>query len=159
MRAFAAFSSRNQWLYWPYHSYSAARLVPHTPDRGAPLKEEEVLAFVHSELGSVWALELLTLLKANPDKHFRLGELVLQLRSSSMAVAQALTRLTENGFAGEKPDGTYCFAPRSPRHREMAAAIEALSMEKPMSLIKAIAEIPNEKLRSFSDAFKIRDRS
>jgi hypothetical protein len=26
-----------------------------------------------------------------------------------------------------------------------------------MTLIKAIAETPNEKLRSFSDAFKIRD--
>ena len=122
------------------------------------MNEEEVLAFVHTELGSVWALELLILLKANPGRHFRLDELVLQLRSSSMAVAQALTRLKDNGFADEKPDGTYCFAPRSPRHREMAAAIEAISIAKPMSLIKAIAEIPNEKLRNFSDAFKIGDR-
>lgn len=96
-------------------------------------------------------------LKSNPDKSFRLEELVLQLRSSSMAVAQALTRLKDNGFTQEKPDGTYAFAPRSPRHREMAAAIETVSTQKPMTLIKAIAEIPNEKLRNFSNAFKFRD--
>ena len=121
------------------------------------MTEEEVLAFVHSELGSVWALELLIFLKGNPDRNFRLEELVLQLRSSSLAVAQALARLRDNGFADETPGGTYRFAPRSPRHVDMAAAIERISFEKPMTLIKAIAEIPNEKLRNFSDAFKIRD--
>lgn len=127
------------------------------PAHGAALKEEEVLAFVHTDIGSVWALELLIFLKIHPDRNFRLDELVLQLRSSSMAVAQALSRLQAIGLAGERPDGTYYFHPRSPRHREMAAAIESISTEKPMSLIKAIAEIPNEKLRNFSDAFKIRD--
>ena len=121
------------------------------------MNKEEVLAFVHTELGSVWALELLIFLKSNPDKSFRLDELVLRLRSSSMAVAQALTRLNDNGFAEKTPGGTYRFAPRSPRHLDMATAIERISFEKPMTLIKAIAEIPNEKLRNFSDAFKIRD--
>ena len=122
-------------------------------------EEQEVLAFVHSELGSVWALELLIFLKGNPERNFSLDDLVLQMRSSSMAVAQALTRLKDNGFAEETAGGTYRFAPRSPRHFDMAAAIERVSTQKPMTLIKAIAEIPNEKLRSFSDAFKIRDRS
>jgi hypothetical protein len=121
------------------------------------LNEEEVLAFVHTKLGSVWALELLIFLKSNPEKSFRLDELVLQLRSSSMAMAQALTRLKGNGFTEETPGGTYRFAPRSPGHLDMAIAIERISFEKPMTLIKAIAETPNEKLRSFSDAFKIRD--
>jgi len=41
----------------------------------------------------------------------------------------------------------------------MAEAIETLSLQKPMTLIKATAEIPDEKLRNFSDAFKFRDQS
>jgi len=121
------------------------------------LSEEEVLAFVHSELGSVWALELLIFLQNNPDNTFRLEELVLRLRSSSLAIAQGLARLKDNGFAEEAADGTYHFAPRSPRHLQMATAIQSISVEKPMTLIKAIAEIPNNQLRNFSDAFKIRD--
>ena len=121
------------------------------------MREEEVLAFVHSVLGSVWALELLIFLKSNSERNFRLEELVLKLRSSSLAVAQGLTRLKDNGFAQETPGGTYRFAPRSHRHLQMAAAIESLSVEKPMTLIKAIAEIPNQQLRNFSDAFRLRD--
>jgi len=64
-------------------------------------------------------------------------------------VAQALTRLKVSGFADVRPDGTYAFAPGSSRHREMAEAIETLSLQKPMTLIKATAEIPDEKLRLF----------
>ena len=127
--------------------------------RGVILSEKEVLAFVHSELGSVWALELLLFLKGNEQNAFRLEQLVAQLRSSSTAVTQALTRLNRCGLADMNPDGTYRFAPRSARHREVAAAIEALSLHKPMALIKAIAELPDEKLRNFSDAFKFRDQS
>jgi hypothetical protein len=123
------------------------------------LSEEEVLAFVHSELGSVWALELLLFLKANEPNAFGPEQLIVQLRSSSTAVTQGLTRLTACGLAAVKPDGTYSFAPRSPRHRDMASAIEVLSTRKPMTLVKAIAELPDEKLRNFSDAFKFRDQS
>jgi len=135
------------------------RLIFPTPHlyAGLLLSEEEVLAFVHSELGSVWALELLIFLQNNADNTFRLEELVLRLRSSSLAIAQGLARLKDNGFAEEAADGTYRFAPRSPRHLQMATAIQSISVEKPMTLIKAIAEIPNNQLRNFSDAFKIRD--
>lgn len=121
------------------------------------MNEDEVLAYVHTDIGSVWAVELLIFLKGRPGRAWRIEDLVLALRSSSLAVAQAIERLQAAGFVSQKSPGTYSFEPRSSRHLEMAAAIEKLSAEKPMTLAKAIAEIPNEKLRSFSDAFKLRD--
>jgi len=157
-RSFAAFSASRRCLLGGVSSSGLAPPVRNFP-RGVILSEEEVLAFVHTEIGSVWALELLLFLKASPEKSFGLEELVLQQRSSSTAVAQALTRLKVSGFADVRPDGTYAFAPGSSRHREMAEAIETLSLQKPMTLIKATAEIPDEKLRNFSDAFKFRDQS
>lgn len=121
------------------------------------MNEEEVLAFIHTDLGSVCAVELLLLLKRDTGKDWQRQKLISALRSSSMAVTQAISRLQAAGMISEKSPGTYRFEPRSPRHQEMAAAIERISAEKPMTLIKAIAEIPNEKLRNFSDAFKFRD--
>jgi hypothetical protein len=156
-RSFAAFSARQRWFLGGVSFSSPARQF--AISRGVILSEEEVLAFVHSELGSLWALELLLFLKGHEQKAFRLEQLVVQLRSSSTAVTQALTRLNRCGLADVNPDGTYRFAPHSPRHREVAAAIEALSTHKPMAVIKAIAELPDEKLRNFSDAFKFRDQS
>jgi hypothetical protein len=121
------------------------------------LNEDEVLAFVHTEIGSVWAVELLIFLKAHRERTWALEELVLALRSSSMAVAQAINRLHGAGFIREPSPDSFGFEPRSPAHLEIADAIAKLSAEKPMRLAKAIAEIPNEKLRNFSDAFKFRD--
>ncbi len=121
------------------------------------MNEDEVLAFVHTDISSVWTLELLLFLKRSAGRAWPIGELVLEMRSSSMAVAQALGRLQAAGFVSEKSGGTYCFEPRSSRHGDLAAEIERLSTQKPMALIKAIAEIPNEKLRNFSDAFKLRE--
>ena len=121
------------------------------------MNEDEVLGFVHTDIGSVWALELLLFLKRSANRNWQVGELVVELRSSSMAVAQALDRLQAAGFVNENSPGTYSFEPRSSRHRNMAADIERLSAQKPMALIKAIAEIPNEKLRNFSNAFKLKD--
>jgi hypothetical protein len=121
------------------------------------VNDDEVLAFVHTDVGSVWAIELLIFLKGHSERAWEIKDLVLALRSSSMAVAQAMTRLQAAGFVSEKSPGSYSFEPRSSRHLEMATAIEKLSAQKPMTLARAIAEIPNEKLRNFADAFKLRE--
>jgi hypothetical protein len=121
------------------------------------LNEDEVLAFVHTEIGSVWAVELLIFLKTHSHEGWSSEDLVLALRSSSMAVAQAINRLHAAGFIREQIPGTFRFEPRSSAHLEIAQAIATLSAQKPMKLARAIAEIPNEKLRNFSDAFKFRE--
>lgn len=121
------------------------------------MNEDEILAFVHTEIGSVWAVELLIFLKTEPDRGWRVEDLVLSLRSSSLAVAQAINRLHGAGFIREQSPGVFKFEPRSSAHLEIAQAIELLSAQKPMKLIKAVAEIPSEGLRNFSDAFKFRD--
>jgi hypothetical protein len=121
------------------------------------LNEDEVLAFVHTEIGSVGAVELLIFLKTHFDQEWGVEELVLALRSSSVAVAQAINRLHGAGFIREQSPDKIKFEPRSSAHLEIADAIAKLSSEKPMKLAKAVAEIPSEKLRSFSNAFKFRE--
>jgi hypothetical protein len=121
------------------------------------LNEEEVLAFVHTEIGSIGAVELLIFFKTHPNQGWGIEDLVLSLRSSSMAIAQAINRLHGAGFIREQSPGAFKFEPRTSAHLEIADAIASLSAQKPMKLARAIAELPNEKLRNFSDAFKLRD--
>lgn len=121
------------------------------------MNEEEVLTFVHTELGSVWAVELLIFLRSHPERGWSVEDLVLALRSSSLAVAQAINRLHSAGFVREHSPDIFKFEPRSSAHLEIAEAIATLSAQKPMTLAKAVVKIPNEKLRNFSDAFKFRE--
>jgi predicted transcriptional regulator len=108
-------------------------------------------------LGSVYALELFLMMKRVREKSWSVDELVRELRSSGTAVTDALNRLVGVGFVVENPPGNYAFAPKSPELERLAAKIEMIYTNKPISVIKAIVAAPTEKLRLFSDAFKLKE--
>jgi hypothetical protein len=119
--------------------------------------EEEVLAFIRTHIGSVYTLELLLQIKQSAGRVWQSGELVRELRSSRTAVADALGRLTQAGLVVEEPAGCYFFAPASPQREQIAIEIEKVYASKPISVVKAIMSVPTDKLRVFSDAFKIKE--
>ena len=70
------------------------------------MSEEEVIGFIRTYVGSVYTLELLLLLKRNPQKaYWETGDLVRELRSSGTAVADALQRMIAAGLVSEHPPG------------------------------------------------------
>jgi DNA-binding GntR family transcriptional regulator len=119
--------------------------------------EEDIHAFVRASIGSVYALELLLLLQRRRDEALPAAELVRELRSSPTAVNEALSRLMAAGLVSEKPAGHYVYAPASAEREQMVAAVDRTYAVKPMTLVKAIMSAPNEKLRMFSDAFKLKE--
>jgi hypothetical protein len=120
------------------------------------VSEEEVIGFIREHIGSVYTLELLLLVKRDRERCWTASELVRELRSSGTAVAEALSRMIHAGLVSLRADGRYCFAPISPRHEQLAAEIEKAYNSMPMSVVKAIIASPDEKLRAFSDAFKLK---
>ena len=113
MRTFA-FSWRHDQLYWrsivaPIESPSSV-----FSRSGISVNEEEVLAFVHTEIGSIGAVELLIFFKTHPNQGWCIEDLVLSLRSSSMEIAQAINRLHGAGFIREQSPGAFKLS-RAPR--------------------------------------------
>jgi hypothetical protein len=123
--------------------------------RGLLLTEHEVLAFVQSSFKSVWMLELLLTLRRNPQRAWRSDELVRELRSSDAIVAEALQSLQALALVNQEDSVRY--APASPTLDAIAAEVASLYARKPMAVIRAISTAPNEKLRIFSDAFRLKD--
>lgn len=124
---------------------------------GSIVNEEELLALVRTHIVSVHSLELLLLVKRQRDRSWQTAELVRELRSSSLAVAQSLASLRAAGLVREIADGRISFAPISPQHDRLAAEIEKIYAATPLTLLKAIVAAPDEKLRIFSDAFKLKE--
>jgi hypothetical protein len=120
--------------------------------------DDEILAFVQKSISSVWALELLLLLRREPRRSWGHGELVRELRSSDAIVTEAAASLRTVGFVAAEPGGLYSYAPASPELDHIAAQIEATHAARPLSLAKAIMSAPNDKLRIFADAFKLKDQ-
>jgi hypothetical protein len=102
-------------------------------------QEQEVMAFIQANIGSVYALELLLLIKRCPTKTWRAGDLIRELRSSGTAVGEAIGRLVKAGFVAENPPGRYVFAPASPQHERLATEIEQAYAHMPISVMQGIA--------------------
>jgi predicted transcriptional regulator len=123
----------------------------------ASLDEKQVAYFVRAHIGSLYALELLLLLKRDRDKVWQSSELVRELRSSRTAVAGALSRLLRAGLVAENPSGGYSYAPASADQEHLADTIEKAYASRPMAVVRAIVAEPDEKLREFSNAFKLKE--
>jgi DNA-binding IclR family transcriptional regulator len=122
------------------------------------LTDDDVLAELHRVIKSVWALELLILLRRG-SRAWRQDELVRELRSSDVAVGDALAGLQASGLVAADREGGYRYEPASPELDRLCGRIEALYAAKPLAVARAIMTAPNDKLRIFADAFRLKDPS
>jgi hypothetical protein len=122
---------------------------------GNPDTDDDAAAFARTAIGSVSALELLILLRHERENSYRVVELVRELRSSELAVSQGLDHLIQFGLVAGSPDSGYHYQQRSPQLDAFCERVEAFYVRKPVSLIRALLDTPDEKLRLFADAFRI----
>jgi hypothetical protein len=118
--------------------------------------EADLLAFVGASIRSVWALELLLFLKRNSARSWDEDGLILELRSSSVVIREALTALEAAGLIRNSGDA-YQYGAASPTLDQIASELERLYAAKPVAVVNAIVSPPSEQLRVFSDAFKLKD--
>ena len=115
--------------------------------------ESEITEFIRAYVPSVWALELLLLLRADPQRRWSPTELLKELRASTSLVDENLARFERQGLAIRAEEGWH-FAPASPHLEALAAALAELYRERPMHTISLIAR--PDPLRALADAFRLK---
>jgi hypothetical protein len=120
--------------------------------------EETILAFVRSSIRSAWALELLLLLQRNSDQKWTIDELVRELRGSVQLVKENLATLTSADLIARTETDGYSYQPRSAEAADRVAALVELYAQKPVTVLRTIFTSPDDKIRSFSDAFIFRKK-
>jgi hypothetical protein len=116
--------------------------------------DEELLSFIASSFRSVWALELLLLLKTQPRVWPR-PELVTALRASDLVVSHALDGLVAAGIVSVDSEG----ASYTPANEELARCVdrvEQLYRTRPNAVRRAIITAGSSSATAFADAFKLR---
>lgn len=121
------------------------------------MPEDEVLAFVSATVTSLWALELLLLMQRQADRPWETEELVRELRASTHVVQQALATLSASGLVSSDGAGHFCYRPASQQLDSFVKAAGGLYTAKPLAVINAIVTAPNEKLRIFAEAFRLKE--
>lgn len=116
--------------------------------------EADLVIFVREHVRSVWAVELLLLLRRDPARCWSPAELVRELRASNSLVADNLDRFLASGLVAPEAD-CFRYVPASPMLEELCAQLEAAYRERPVSVINMIAR-PADPLQSLADAFKFK---
>ena len=120
--------------------------------------EAELLAFVKATIRSISALELIIYLRRQRQHSFGVGKLVSELRSSELVISQSLDQLVRAGLAIGGPESGYCYQQSSQQVDALCQQLEIEYARKPVKIISAILDAPNEKLRIFSDAFRLSEK-
>jgi hypothetical protein len=116
--------------------------------------DQDLLQFITSSFRSVWALELLLVLKREP-RTWLPSELVTTMRASDLVISKALDSLLAAGLASLEGEGVRYM----PVNQEVAACVEEtekLYSARPDAVRRAIVSASVGGLAAFADAFRLR---
>jgi hypothetical protein len=118
--------------------------------------KHEVASFIRASFRSVWALELLCLLRQNRDRSLTHAEMVAGLRGSDLVVTQSVGSLTAAGLVLVEADGSARYAPASPDLDKLVVRSETLYGTSPDAVRRMIVSASNPGITAFADSFRLR---
>ena len=115
---------------------------------------DDLFRFIESSFRSVWALELLLLVKREPRVWSR-PELNSTLRASDLVVSTALDELVAAGLVSMEGDGAR-YMPAGEGIPARIDEVEQLYSARPDAVRRAIVSSTASGATAFADAFKLR---
>ena len=115
---------------------------------------DDLFRFIGSSFRSVWALELLLLLKRD-NRPWSRDELITALRASELVVNKTLDELLAAGVISIEGDQAV-YQPASPDMRKAIDAVEKLYFARPDAVRRAIVSTASSGATAFADAFRLR---
>jgi hypothetical protein len=115
---------------------------------------EDLFRLIESSFRSVWALELLLLLKREPRIWSR-QELIATLRASDLVVNKALDELVAAGLVSVEGEGAR-YMPVSDSLARQIDEVENLYSARPDAVRRTIVSTTASDATAFADAFRLR---
>ena len=117
----------------------------------------ELLAFIERYIDSVEALEILLLLKRSPQTYWAAPAIAEQLGMRPESVSKKLEDLAREGLL-RVADGTIAwrYLPANDEADRNVTALAAAYADKRVSVINAVFSRNLERLRAFSNAFRVK---
>ena len=115
---------------------------------------DELFSFIGSSFRSVWALELLLLVKREHRPWSR-EELITTLRASELVVNKAIDELVAAGLISVEGDGAR-YMPVSEDIAKNVKQVEKVYSARPDAVRRAIVSASASGATAFADAFRLR---
>jgi hypothetical protein len=127
-------------------------------DRMADEFPDDVQRFLAEHISSVAQLEVLLLVRGEPEREWTAAEVAKSLYTASDVVADQLAELERRRLlaVSDGSDPRYRYWPASPELAGHVDRLDALYHERRVAVITFIYSQPLDKVRTFADAFRIR---
>jgi hypothetical protein len=116
----------------------------------------DIEKFIGATFRSVWALELLCMLRNHDGGRMSQDEMVAGLRGSNMIVAQSVGMLSAAGLVIVDEQGVVTYRPSDKKLDAIVGEAEQLYVKSPDAVRRIIASSWNPGIAAFADAFKLR---
>lgn len=112
---------------------------------------------IRSHISSVWALELILLMRRGGDRSWLPQQLSDELRGTVTLVVACLGYFERMGLVLQDEEGRFRYAPASPMLAEFCDDLDAEYRARPVAVISLIAA-PKERIQQLADAFRFKGR-
>ena len=116
---------------------------------------DDIVAFLNKHITTVWALDLLLLMRQNRSRGWTIEALARELRASSQVIMRVIPPLIAAGIVVEM-DGGLRYAPLQRDLDDTIERLEGVYKQLPVTIIRHIALAPHRGAQGFADAFKFR---
>jgi hypothetical protein len=119
-----------------------------------------VRQFIIDRISSVAELEVLLLLWQRAGQDWSAQEVAKELRIEPDWTAQRLEALRAQGYVTQQsgPAPRYRYAPAAPEQDQLVTDLARSYSERRVSVINLIYSKPRDHIRSFADAFRLREK-
>jgi hypothetical protein len=121
---------------------------------------DDVARFINANIDSVEQLEILLLLRASGTKEWTAESIARELRINPDSAGMRLAMMRGQGLLAlvDEAGGTYRYEPASADTDRVVRALADTYAQRRVSVITLIFSKPNDSIRTFADAFKIRKK-
>lgn len=117
--------------------------------------DPDLLSFIEGAIPSVWALELLILIRSEPRQAWSADALVADLRASGQLVADILASFETSGLVLRRED-RFEYAPASPTLDQLCHDLQAAYRQRPVKIVNAITARRSDQLTGFAESFRFK---
>jgi hypothetical protein len=119
---------------------------------------DEVRRFLLQCIDSVEQLEVLLLLHKTPGQAWSAESVAQALYSNPDSIGRRLAGLHANGLLSQAEPSSYSYQPKTPALDDTVSLLADTYRQRRVAVITVIASKPMEKVRAFSDAFRLRKK-
>lgn len=118
--------------------------------------DREIEVFIGDSFGSIWDLELLSMLLDRPGQAATTAELVERMRASELVLERSIETLVAAGLALVDEDGAITFQPVNDAIGDCARRASEFYARFPGRVRRLIVARQAPGLNAFADAFRLR---